>query len=73
MISLSRNPASLKLMYEKYEQAYQEALYAFKTGGNEGFGAAVVSPYNYLPAWGYGTGGGELYEGYPVDRLERRY
>lgn len=46
-IKLNRDAASLKLMGESYKKNYDEVLYAYKTGGNDGLGEAIVSPYKY--------------------------
>ncbi len=53
-ISLSRQPASLKLMKDTYCSEFESALYAYTTtGGNASVGEAIVGP---VKAW-YAGGG----------------
>jgi hypothetical protein len=58
-ISLSRNPASLKLMKETYCDEYENALYMFVTsGGFASVGEAIVGPVKawYMGGCGYPDG-----------------
>jgi hypothetical protein len=48
MIKLARDPDALKLMRDSYQKLYDDAIYAFKTGGNQGLGEIIVTPYHYL-------------------------
>lgn len=61
-IQLQRDPAGLKLLYDAYKAQYDDALYAYKTGGVEGLGEIITSPYPYLA--GRHLGAGSMYEGY---------
>lgn len=57
-LKLSRDAGSLRLMKQAYEEQYNLALYAYKTGAG---GEAVVTPYSYLADWP--TGMATMYEG----------
>lgn len=49
-ISLQRSPAALIQMQKTYKQAYEDALFDWKTGGSDGaganFGHLIIGPYN---------------------------
>lgn len=60
-IELRRDPKALQAMYDVYARQYEDALYAYKTGGNEGLGEIITSPYPYLAGHRRGLGG--MFEG----------
>jgi hypothetical protein len=47
-IRLQRDPRGLQAMIDVYKMQYDEALYAYKTGGSDGLGEIITSPYPYL-------------------------
>lgn len=65
-LELRRDPRILDLMYRAYKDQYDEALYAYKTGGDEGLGEIITSPYPYLGWNTWGING--MFEGYPGPR-----
>lgn len=69
-IKLGRDPRALALMKDTFLKDYQDAMYAYKTGGNDGLGESIVSPYKYWSNWS-NLGMAGMYDGYPADRYAR--
>lgn len=63
MLKLQRDYQSLQEMQRVYQDQYDEALYAWKTGGGEALGQIIVTPYPLLSGSPYAMG--DFTEGYP--------